>query len=892
MRFETSDAAAYSRDGRFIVTARGTALTLWDAQTHRRIHNFEGHVMRSSVRFNYKQDLGISSVVISPDSKYLASCATDKTLRIWDLKNGRCLRLLEGRFQLARFSPAGGTLLSADFDGRLQLWDIDQLVNPSKKDIQPAVTLIGLPESEDFIAFTEDLYYKSTRKGYKAVVVLKNNMAYSFDQFDAKLNRPDKVLHALPKPDPQLIKAYKAAYKKRLRKLNLKEDQLSLDFHLPTIRLQEADPSGKTTKKSVHLKLAVSDDRFALDRLLLWANGVPVQGRKGIDLRNRPGNQHTVEVEILLDWGPNTIEYSVMNEHGTESYRGMVKYTRTGTPPKPDIYLVAVGVTDYDDDTYDLRYAAKDATDLVASIENAAFSYGEVNTKVLLDKQVTRESIKQTRTFLERAEVDDLVVFFLAGHGLLDAEQNFYYATADTSFSDPASRGFAYDDIEMLMDGLRSRSKLVLIDACHSGEVDTYGDDAESAISTASRVSGSRAGGTAACVLKPGEQSLPMGVSSRGFKKIARDQPVLLANSFELMRALFVDLNRGSGSMIISSASGREFAFESPKWKNGVFTYALLEGLRTHKKQLLPKADLDENRQVAISEIRNYVTARVQKLTNGRQTPTSRAEVMATDFPLLQLAHKRVNLFIRILRKVVGTVKKIHESMTRTTWMDTFKPEQFWGSEEGRGARLPKQPDPGRYPEVCRFPWPVGSIDGNRQKYFKLQPHPSGAFGFQAFNPGRKCGRCPEQEWVYRFPRYDASKGSIYVAYKKEATSIEKQIETALTIDYANYHRIRSPYLKRGANDVVFCEPGELHGREVTYLVTATIYSSAIGNITRYYYHLLYRDEDQSIRLTTAGGHEAEQSDTYSYRYSPYLDKAVRELFQRLVFIPDASQPK
>lgn len=46
-----------------------------------------------------------------------------------------------------------------------------------------------------------------------------------------------------------------------------------------------------------------------------------------------------------------------------------------------------------------------------------------------------------------------------------------------------------------------------------------------------------------------------------------------LKNSFELMQELFADLRRGTGAIVISSASVKEFAFESDAWHNGVFTY-------------------------------------------------------------------------------------------------------------------------------------------------------------------------------------------------------------------------------------------------------------------------------------------------------------------------------
>ena len=80
--------------------------------------------------------------------------------------------------------------------------------------------------------------------------------------------------------------------------------------------------------------------------------------------------------------------------------------------------------------------------------------------------------------------------------------------------------------------------------------------------------------------------------------------------------------------MVISSASGAEYAFESPEWKNGVFTYAILEGLQSGG------ADADSSGAVRVSELRDYVVDRVRDLTRGKQTPTARRENLEDDFQI------------------------------------------------------------------------------------------------------------------------------------------------------------------------------------------------------------------------------------------------------------------
>lgn len=95
-----------------------------------------------------------------------------------------------------------------------------------------------------------------------------------------------------------------------------------------------------------------------------------------------------------------------------------------------------------------------------------------------------------------------------------------------------------------------------------------------------------------------------------------------------MKKELFTDSRRGTGAMVISFAGGGEFAYEGEDWKNGVFTYSLINGLGSGK------ADANKNGIITITELRDYVFDNVSKLTNGLQNTTSRRENTDFDFQL------------------------------------------------------------------------------------------------------------------------------------------------------------------------------------------------------------------------------------------------------------------
>lgn len=461
---------------------------------------------------------------------------------------------------------------------------------------------ISISMNDQYTIYAPDRYYMLSSGASNFLYFEKNINLYPFEQFDLKYNRPDIILDRLGYADSSLVDAYHSAYQKRLKKMGFTQDMLQDDFHLPEIKIENFEEMPTLHDQgSIDLNLKLEDTKYKLDRINVWVNDVAIYGTDGISLRDKNIQEYTTTISVDLAKGKNKVQVSALNQAGAESYKETFNIECTAGKVKPNLYLITIGESEFKQSNYNLTYAAKDASD-IADLFSKSKAYDTVYNKILVNEQVTKANVLALKSFFEKADINDQVMIFIAGHGVLDVNYDYYFATYNMDFANPKEKGLAYEDLESLLDGINPIKKTLLIDACHSGEVDK--DEIELASTE---------------VYEQGEIR---------FRSVGNSiqQKLGMQNTSELTRALFTDLRKGTGATVISSAGGMEFAMEGAEWKNGLYTFCLLNGIESNK------ADLDKDGEIWLSELQKYVSEQVTELSGGKQQPTSRIENQTVDF--------------------------------------------------------------------------------------------------------------------------------------------------------------------------------------------------------------------------------------------------------------------
>lgn len=456
-------------------------------------------------------------------------------------------------------------------------------------------------QNENWAIIFPDNLYACSKESLRWMMMRNGMDDYSIEELDLFYNRPDVVLRRLGSKDSTLISIYKKAFEKRLKRNGFDTTILGQSIYRPYIDIKDPDRIPASTESDfIEIEVTVSSHKTPLKSLHVFVNEVPVYGSGGISLQALKTRKNKQYLRIPLSYGSNEIKLQAMDTNNIHGMYSRFHIYCNKDRKEKNLYVVVVSVSRYKDAAMNLKYARKDGHDF-ANMMLEAKRYKHVFIDTLFDEEATRTRIESTKIRLLKSHPEDDVVLYFSGHGVLDSTYSFYFATHDIDFRHPEISALPYDRIEWLLDSIPAHNKLLLLDACHSGEVD------RDEMKTSDKQ-----------VVKNDAKDIK---KYKGSELINQESVHIgMQNTFELMNEMFSGLSSTNGAIVISASAGNSFAFESDEWKNGVFTYCILNGLRTGA------ADLNHDGEITVLELKKYTGKKVEILTHGKQKPTSRME--------------------------------------------------------------------------------------------------------------------------------------------------------------------------------------------------------------------------------------------------------------------------
>lgn len=431
-----------------------------------------------------------------------------------------------------------------------------------------------------WVAWTPSGYYMASPGGEDLIGWHVNrgwNQAadfFSASRFRDRFNRPDIVRLVLDTLDEDAAIKQSNAFAKR------REDTQPLIGHLPPVIsiVGPADGAIVTANKLALDYTVRSPSGQPVDRLDLVINGRPVKSI-GLPINPlAPDAESKGSVQVTLTQHLSEVGLIAWSG-GLSSQAAQVKVIWNGAPEVTrKLYALVVGVSDYADPEMALKYAAKDAGDFAKALQDQKGGYyADVQTRVLTDRAVTRAGLIQGLQWLEQSATNpnDVSVLYLAGHGMTDEQQTYWYYTADANDSNIRINGVSQDEIRKSLQRLQGKV-LWFLDTCHAG--------------------------TAA-------------------KRPPVDMNVLVNT---------VSASENGGIVVFASSTGRQVSVETADLGNGAFTKAVVEGID------LGKAALGSG-FITTSTLDSYVVERVEEFTGERQTPVMERPPEEPDFAIAEV---------------------------------------------------------------------------------------------------------------------------------------------------------------------------------------------------------------------------------------------------------------
>ncbi len=520
----------------------------WNMTSGFQIKKFKGH------------QEPVHAIAISSNNSWMATAGTGRTAILWDINSGKLLKKFVGHKSIissVQFAPDNKYLVTGSIDGITKIWNLETGLE--------IITHYVIGKNDWLVKNTKG-YFSGTDGAQKQVFFVKGNESFSLDQFFEEYY------------DPQLLKgAFGSTSDKHgiLDKLHKFPPPATIIEH-PSYGLVQKKPELDVLTKTIN-------NGGGIKSLSVYHNGKIIETRESNTLKKvGKGKSIIQKFKLRLVPGINVVKMVATNNAAIESKPAEVVVEYQTPTQESTLYMLAIGINRYKNESLNLNYAKSDARSFVGLIKKESeVLFDRVESHELYDEEATRVNIMGVLDLLaNKIKPGDVFYFYYAGHGSMVDEQFYFIPTNSTRLysKDKLSKeGISAEQLRDKFQKIAALKQLVIIDACQSG-------------------------GSAE----------------------------LLAQRGSMEEKAMAQLSRSAGIHVLSAAGSEQFATEFKELGHGVFTYALLEAL-SGKADGAPK-----DGTVTIYELKSYIDSLVpeysQKFKGKTQYPYTFSR--GQDFPV------------------------------------------------------------------------------------------------------------------------------------------------------------------------------------------------------------------------------------------------------------------
>lgn len=399
-------------------------------------------------------------------------------------------------------------------------------------------------------------YFTGT-SGVSSNISVSNGLSLlSLQDIAGVFNRPDKILEQIEAP---------ATWVEAFRQLSIEENLFVANnalFTSPKITLTQ-NKLGKVTYHVQH---------NGISSALVKVNGVVVTSLIEVD------DDSGIIVSFDIAPGRNQIE---IIPKGEEIINAVAAYDEVFSEEKEgNFYFLGIGVSDYSNNSFDLKYPVKDIVDIS---KLPIFN----DSLLLKDREVTSQGLEVAKSFLKNIGPKDKVLVLMSGHGAYSENLGeFTFFSSNSSPNNYEITGIPFSRVNELLENVNTSHITVVVDSCESGK---RGYQFESNSSLPDTFNA---------------KAISLSFDLNSFEnKTKRFSRFIDPDMF-----IFSRLRKPLNARVLAGSSGSQVAYEDSKLSSGILSYFLREKL-TSTGRYPNKDDLRD------------ISRAVNKYTDGLQTP-------------------------------------------------------------------------------------------------------------------------------------------------------------------------------------------------------------------------------------------------------------------------------